>query len=60
MRKIGLALFLFIATALSVGAQESDVAVTKSGPDMATANTDVSYSVSVTNLGPDPTGFRPA
>lgn len=57
MRKISLLLFLFLAIAVSVGAQESDVAVTKSGPDMASANTDVAYSVSVTNLGPDATAL---
>jgi uncharacterized repeat protein (TIGR01451 family) len=55
LRRFGLSLFLFLAIAVSAGAQQSDVAVTKSGPDMASANTDVPYSVSVTNLGPDAT-----
>ncbi len=39
--------------AVSAGAQQSDVAVTKSGPALSAADTDVSYSVSVTNQGPD-------
>jgi uncharacterized repeat protein (TIGR01451 family) len=55
LRKLSLSLFLLLAIAASVGAQESDVLVTKSGPDQAAADTDVSYSVSVTNLGPDDT-----
>jgi uncharacterized repeat protein (TIGR01451 family) len=57
LRKISLLLFLFLAIAVSAGAQQSDVAVTKSGPDMASVSTDVSYSVSVTNLGPDATAL---
>jgi len=55
LRKIGLPLFLLIAFAVSASAQESDVLVTKNGPDQSAADTDVSYSVSVTNLGPDDT-----
>jgi uncharacterized repeat protein (TIGR01451 family) len=49
---------LFLAAAVVIGsasllqAQESDVLVTKSGPAQSAANTDVSYSVAVTNLGP--------
>jgi len=57
LRNISLSLFLFLAIAVSAGAQQSDVAVTKSGPDMASASTDVSYSVSVTNGGPDATAL---
>jgi uncharacterized repeat protein (TIGR01451 family) len=34
-------------------AQESDLVVTKSGPAQAAAGTDVSYSVTVLNAGPD-------
>ncbi len=34
-------------------AQEADILITKSGPSESAADTDVSYSVSVTNLGPD-------
>jgi uncharacterized repeat protein (TIGR01451 family) len=34
-------------------AQEADLLVTKSGPDSAAAGDDVSYSIEVTNLGPD-------
>jgi uncharacterized repeat protein (TIGR01451 family) len=55
LRKFSLSLFLLLA--VSAGAQQSDVAVTKTGPAMASANTDVSYSVSVTNLGPDATAL---
>jgi uncharacterized repeat protein (TIGR01451 family) len=55
LRNFSLFLFLFIAIAVSAAAQESDVAVTKTGPDMASANTDVPYVVTVTNLGPDAT-----
>jgi uncharacterized repeat protein (TIGR01451 family) len=55
LRKIGLPFFLLFAFAVSAAAQESDVLVTKNGPDQSAADTDVSYSVSVTNLGPDDT-----
>lgn len=34
-------------------AQESDLTVTKTGPEEAAANTDVSYTVTVLNNGPD-------
>jgi uncharacterized repeat protein (TIGR01451 family) len=33
-----------------------DLSVSKSGPDTAPANSDVPYSVTVSNLGPDPSG----
>ena len=55
MRKIALPFFLLIAVAISAGAQESDVLVTKTGPDTSAADTDVPYDVSVTNIGPDDT-----
>ena len=34
-------------------AQEADILVTKTGPSEAAANTDVSFTIIVTNLGPD-------
>jgi uncharacterized repeat protein (TIGR01451 family) len=51
IRKIVLALFVLSASA--VLAQESDLAVEKLGPSEAPAGSDVSYSVTVTNVGPD-------
>src|SRR6185436_1854598 len=45
-------LFCLFVTSLAV-AQEADLLVVKTGPDSATADTDVTYTVSVTNLGPD-------
>jgi uncharacterized repeat protein (TIGR01451 family) len=55
LRKLGLPFFFAIVIAVSVQAQESDVLVTKDGPVQSPVNTDVPYSVSVTNLGPDAT-----
>lgn len=55
MRRFGLALVAAIA-ALSASvarAQQSDILVTKVGPATAAAGTDVAYTVTVTNLGPD-------
>lgn len=59
LRTLSRSLFLvasiaFFAAPL-VQAQESDVLVTKSGPSESAADTDVPYTVSVTNLGPDDT-----
>ncbi|HEX6642712.1 MAG TPA: hypothetical protein VF215_16455, partial [Thermoanaerobaculia bacterium] len=57
MRKLSRSLFLFTAAVLfaaSLQAQEADVLVTKDGPAQSAADTDVSYDVVVTNLGPDP------
>jgi uncharacterized repeat protein (TIGR01451 family) len=50
--------FLLMVSLLSVFAfpalaQEADLLVTKDGPPEAAAGTDVSYSISVTNIGPD-------
>lgn len=42
-----------VAAVSSVMAQEADVGVAKSGPDTAAADSDVAYSVTVLNLGPD-------
>jgi uncharacterized repeat protein (TIGR01451 family) len=56
LRKLRRSLFLFTAAVLfvaSLRAQESDVLVTKDGPAQSAADTDVSYTVGVTNLGPD-------
>jgi uncharacterized repeat protein (TIGR01451 family) len=43
------------ATAVTVipGAPQSDASITKSGPSSAAPDTDVSYTISVTNAGPD-------
>jgi uncharacterized repeat protein (TIGR01451 family) len=59
LRTLSLCLFLAVAVSAApfVEAQESDVLVTKSGPAESAADTDVSYSVGVTNLGPDPTAL---
>lgn len=47
--------FAALAAALtsSVFAQEADLSVAKSGPAIAAANSDVTYMVTVSNLGPD-------
>lgn len=53
----------FAVAAISAGiasgafAQAADLAVTKSGPDTANANTDVAYSVTLVNIGPDTAQF---
>jgi len=48
---------LFILTALLYSAvafaQESDITVTKTGPSQSAADTDVAYTVTVFNIGPD-------
>jgi uncharacterized repeat protein (TIGR01451 family) len=41
------------ALALSALAQSADLAVAKNGPDTSNANTDVAYTISVVNAGPD-------
>ena len=60
MRVVRTALFLFacltVLSAPPVSAQEADVTVFKSGPDQAPADSDVAYTVSVTNFGPDTAG----
>ena len=57
LRTLGLSFFLAIAflAAPFAQAQESDVLVTKTGPAESAADTDVSYSIGVTNFGPDAT-----
>lgn len=55
IRSLFFATVIAISAAPLVQAQESDVQVTKSGPDQSEVDTDVSYIVSVTNLGPDDT-----
>jgi uncharacterized repeat protein (TIGR01451 family) len=46
-------LTVFTAFAPALHAQEADLLVQKSGPTEAAADTDVAYTVTVTNLGPD-------
>jgi uncharacterized repeat protein (TIGR01451 family) len=55
LRTLSLVFFLAITVSFAplVQAQESDILVTKSGPSESAADTDVSYSVGVTNFGPD-------
>jgi large repetitive protein len=48
----GLALLLLVQGGIAL-AQEADVAVTKTGPAMAAAGSNVVYQVGVINLGPD-------
>src|SRR5882672_4107874 len=44
-------------TSLAAFAQPvSDISVTKTGPGIANADTDVAYDISLTNLGPDDSG----
>ena len=43
----------FVAAVPSAMAQEADVGVTKAGPATAAANSNVAYSVTVFNGGPD-------
>src|SRR3954447_3947702 len=51
---IGLALaFLLAGPVTGAFAQESDFGVTKTGPDTAAADTTITYTISVTNQGPD-------
>jgi uncharacterized repeat protein (TIGR01451 family) len=53
-RLLFLTLVVCAAAPLALGQEEieADLAVSKSGPALAAADTDVTYSVSVTNLGP--------
>lgn len=48
-----LCLSLFVVFAFTAVAQEADLAVEKLGPSMAAEGSDVSYSLTVTNSGPD-------
>ncbi|HEV7767755.1 MAG TPA: IPTL-CTERM sorting domain-containing protein [Thermoanaerobaculia bacterium] len=53
VRSLFLAAAIVLTAAPLVHAQEADILVTKDGPSESDADTDVSYSVTVTNLGPD-------
>ena len=56
--KISRVLFLLFAiSAVAVFAQEADLAVEKIGPAEAPPNSDVSYDVTITNVGPDEATF---
>src|ERR1700680_4073918 len=47
-------ILLLLACSWLAAAQSADVGVTKLGADLAPANTDVPYTLTVTNGGPDP------
>jgi hypothetical protein len=47
-------ILLLLACSWLAAAQSADVGVTKLGADLAPANTDVAYTLTVTNGGPDP------
>lgn len=49
-----LATVLVAATISVAQAQESDLFISKTGPAIAAADTDVSFAITVTNVGPDP------
>src|SRR2546421_12275749 len=44
---------LFLAVALPAFSQSSDLGVSKTGPDSATAGSNVTYTITVYNVGPD-------
>jgi uncharacterized repeat protein (TIGR01451 family) len=44
---------LFLCAATGASAQEADLGITKSGPAIAAANSNVSYTLDVFNAGPD-------
>src|SRR5437879_1396525 len=46
-----------LAVAPMASAQVSDLTVLKTGPATADANTDVSFNIAVTNMGPDDSGL---
>jgi uncharacterized repeat protein (TIGR01451 family) len=48
-----LIVFIFLSFAAPVAAQESDLAMSKSGPATAAANSDVTYTLTAVNFGPD-------
>ena len=48
-----LACALFFGAASRASAQEADLAIIKSGPGSAAANTNVAYTLNVLNVGPD-------
>src|ERR1700731_1695532 len=51
-----LAAFAFLLSVFllpAAQAQTSDLSVSKTGPNGATANSDVTYTIEVTNFGPD-------
>lgn len=46
---------IIVATGIPIAqAQESDLFISKSGPSTAAADTDVSFTITITNFGPDP------
>jgi uncharacterized repeat protein (TIGR01451 family) len=47
---------LLLCGSLPAFAQSSDLAVTKTGPASTAANTDIAYTITVTNFGPDDAG----
>jgi uncharacterized repeat protein (TIGR01451 family) len=47
---------LLLCGSLPAFAQSTDLAVTKTGPASTAANTDIAYTITVTNFGPDDTG----
>jgi uncharacterized repeat protein (TIGR01451 family) len=52
-RRIFAAAIIVIALATAAHAQSADVGVIKTGPDFATANSDVTYTITVQSNGPD-------
>jgi uncharacterized repeat protein (TIGR01451 family) len=55
LRPILLAVVCIFLVAAAYG-QESDLSVTKTGPSTADANTNVTFTITVTNIGPDDAG----
>jgi len=55
-RSLILALLGIALTAPLAFAQESDLLLTKSGPAQAPAGSDVTYTITILNLGPDASG----
>jgi len=55
-RSLILALLATALTGPLAFAQDADLLVTKSGPAQAPAGSDVTYTVTITNLGPDASG----
>src|SRR5882724_5035306 len=51
--RCSLAVLALVLCSLTVAAQESDLRVSKSGPESAAAGTDVTFTIQVVNIGPD-------
>src|SRR5882724_3058501 len=51
--RCSLAVLALVLCSLTVAAQESDLRVSKSGPESAAAGTDVTFTIQVVNGGPD-------